>query len=642
MIEITDEDITTAEILFLPDGEKFCDEKRQVLKCLQSTDIVACPGSGKTTTLLAKISIIGNRFTGLSNQGICVLTHTNVAIDEIKERIGNDSRKLFEYPNFFGTIQSFINRFLATPYFQNQTGLRVNSIDDELYNKEVIREFYKLDYGIREGLFKKCKSDNNILQKMLENMRFSIEDDGLIDKRTGNSLYKTENKTTLALKQIKGKILKRGILSYDDAYWLAHKYLLKYGDHLTELFSKRFTFLFIDEMQDTSSLQNDILNRLFNKEEVIIQRFGDPNQSIYEEAGEENTSWVIRDKSLKITDSQRNSPVISSLINSFEIKSSDMKGNDIIRDIQPKIIIYEDNEILEILPRFARLIIENGLQIDARNIFKAVGKVGQVHQKGNITIPSYFPTYKKKVPTHRKKEFLSDFINKDVIETVECSGVYHYKKSILDAFIKILWKLKIEKEKNKYYNRRTFLQKVESKDINIYRKLEDNLYDWCLGIKKGQDIKEEFITFCELLLGGIFDFHDFEKLDPFFEGISKEVKSENEQNIFFYAIDGNDKLPIHINTIAGVKGETHTGTLFMETFNYIYDVNGLIDNFKGFKEGKIGKRKLSAKKHAYVAMSRPTHLLCVAARKSSVEGHEEELIKRGWELIYIKDNPIRS
>ena len=35
------------------------------------------------------------------NKGICVLTHTNVAIDEIKRRMGKASSALFTYPNFW-------------------------------------------------------------------------------------------------------------------------------------------------------------------------------------------------------------------------------------------------------------------------------------------------------------------------------------------------------------------------------------------------------------------------------------------------------------------------------------------------------------------------------------------------------------
>ena len=85
-IEITDADIEEIERLF---GDvKFDDERRQILKHMESTDIQAFPGSGKTTVLVAKLAILAKKWP-YTDKGICVLSHTNVARDEIEGRIGN-------------------------------------------------------------------------------------------------------------------------------------------------------------------------------------------------------------------------------------------------------------------------------------------------------------------------------------------------------------------------------------------------------------------------------------------------------------------------------------------------------------------------------------------------------------------------
>ena len=55
-----------------------------------------------------------------SGASVLVLAHTNVAIDEIKERIGKYCSKLFSYPNFVGTIQGFVDQFLAVPFYINK------------------------------------------------------------------------------------------------------------------------------------------------------------------------------------------------------------------------------------------------------------------------------------------------------------------------------------------------------------------------------------------------------------------------------------------------------------------------------------------------------------------------------------------
>ena len=120
MKPISNSEIEHASKLIFSDENKFYDnnisksgERIEVIKCLDSKEIVASPGSGKTTTLLAKLIILGNRMPFDDGRGLCVLTHTNVAINLIKEKLGLKAYHLFSYPNFFGTIQSFVDKFLA-------------------------------------------------------------------------------------------------------------------------------------------------------------------------------------------------------------------------------------------------------------------------------------------------------------------------------------------------------------------------------------------------------------------------------------------------------------------------------------------------------------------------------------------------
>ena len=104
-MNITNRDIEWTERLLLPDGCHFNDERRAFIRCAGSCDVVACPGSGKTTALLAKLLILATRMPFPDGRGVCVLTHTNVAIDQIKGSAVAVSEVLFRHPNFFGTIQ---------------------------------------------------------------------------------------------------------------------------------------------------------------------------------------------------------------------------------------------------------------------------------------------------------------------------------------------------------------------------------------------------------------------------------------------------------------------------------------------------------------------------------------------------------
>ena len=121
-IEITDNEIEETEKLLLPNGLTFDKERRDFIKDLTTLDLQAVPGSGKTTALLSKLIILGNKLPFDNGSGILVISHTNAAVDEIKKRIISFAPKLFEYPNFVGTVQSFVDTFLAIPFFSRKIG----------------------------------------------------------------------------------------------------------------------------------------------------------------------------------------------------------------------------------------------------------------------------------------------------------------------------------------------------------------------------------------------------------------------------------------------------------------------------------------------------------------------------------------
>ena len=148
MLQISDADIAWAEGILLPAGCTFNEERRNFIRCMESRDVVACPGSGKTTALLAKLLILAHHMPFTDSRGLCVLTHTNVAIDEIKRRAGGAADALFAHPNYFGTIQGFVNRFLAMPFYRIKYGRAVHAIDNGPFFAEIDKH-YRHDYGLK-------------------------------------------------------------------------------------------------------------------------------------------------------------------------------------------------------------------------------------------------------------------------------------------------------------------------------------------------------------------------------------------------------------------------------------------------------------------------------------------------------------
>jgi superfamily I DNA/RNA helicase len=295
------EEIQHAHLVLLKDKPYFEQDKIDIIECNESKDVKACPGSGKTTTLLAKLIILANRMPLPNNQGICVLTHTNVAIDEIKNKLGHKANILFRYPNHFGTIQSFVDKFLAIPYFSALYQKKPSQISNDAYLKNLDRSF-RMKLG-------SIKKSNEPLQKrmyyffltnngLLNNIRLIIKDSDfqLIDISNNSEISfnkprKGKNYTdwseeekkemkTLTMDIIKNVYKYYSTINYHDAYTFSTAYILDMPE-IKQAISSRFKYLFIDEMQDTDSHQLDIINTIFDSKKTVIQCFGDHHQAIF-------------------------------------------------------------------------------------------------------------------------------------------------------------------------------------------------------------------------------------------------------------------------------------------------------------------------------------------------------------------------
>jgi hypothetical protein len=98
------------------------------------------------------------------------------------------------------------------------------------------------------------------------------------------------------------------------------------------------------------------------------------------------------------------------------------------------------------------------------------------------------------------------------------------------------------------------------------------------------------------------------------------------------------KVEIHVGSIHSVKGQTHTATLVLDTYFHEHQLASLKPWLLGQKtgRGKEGTRNLSRLKQHYVAMTRPTHLLCLAMREDTFTYEETgELKSLSWRVARI-------
>jgi hypothetical protein len=104
--------------------------------------------------------------------------------------------------------------------------------------------------------------------------------------------------------------------------------------------------------------------------------------------------------------------------------------------------------------------------------------------------------------------------------------------------------------------------------------------------------------------------------------------------------DGDRFVDINLGSIHSVKGQTHLATLIVETFLYNHCLEAALNWLTGARSngGQCSPRERDRLLSTFVAMTRPTHLLCLAMRSSSLGTGEalttnlEKLAERGWQI----------
>lgn len=627
---ITDSDISNIEKKY---SLLFDEGSKDFIKCNINKNIKACPGAGKTTSLVAKLDILTSKMPFVDKSGILVLTHTNIAIEEIKRKLGCNSGKLLSYPNHVGTFQSFVNKYLAIPFYVKCFEKKPIAIDSEIFEKK-LTEFMKRTF---EGKFLLQRCEENLMS--IENFIKSLEVGGKKIELNINGRKKTiVNNSSSFYPRLASyieddiilKILEKGYLTFSHCYDFAEEYLQSYPD-IVNIISARFKYIFIDETQDTNERQFKLLDTLFGNSDSIVQKIGDNDQSIFNFESKDIETWDIGDNYIKINNTKRLSQKICKVASDFSITNYRLESESQI-DIHPIIIVFDDERINEVLPVFAAKIKLYNLDLIDNSFFKAIGGVSQ--RKVKHTIPSY-------IDYHRKEslEEVDENNLKDKLLKSKCDLTPYFINNIYwEIILQYLDILNIRNEVGKYTkNSLSNYLKINQKKLLDQLKLNsiymvDSIFsesDPFLYLEKSIIDLADFMEFsydCNTLKSIIFN-----------HKVGNPKKNSDKVTI---NIDGSD-IDIHISTIHKSKGETHTATLVMETYNRAYDFNQLLPLLKGKKLNKFSAKK----KLLYVGMTRPTHLLCLALHKSYLkssgnrvtlnESDFEQMKLNGFEVIVL-------
>ena len=238
----------------------------------------AGPGSGKTTTLIRTLHQILMAPDGIidpTSQKIACITFTNVAANEIKERLGRNLDSIH-----VSTIHSFLWQLISS--FQNELRQALVTFNDRL-------------------------DPSN--KRYIPNLNLDSRDIEYVDHYAD---------------------LSKGEISHDDVLKIAFHMFEEYST-LRHLIKCQYPVILLDEYQDTQEIVIDTLSRLikedpqtsFGKINFTVGLFGDSMQSIYDTGAGHVDPRRLNAITITKEDNYRSTPNIVRVINKVRAKSKE-------------------------------------------------------------------------------------------------------------------------------------------------------------------------------------------------------------------------------------------------------------------------------------------------------------------------------
>ena len=566
-------------------------QRQAYLDARGHTILMACPGSGKTTSIVKKLRAVSQYCAERygKHTGFACLSFTNKACAELKQKYREMHDERLTFPNEVLTIDSFIMQYVVLPFWYlcdacKKKPIVVNEEDilDRIYYNNVqiagkwqrypvmeLRQYSKLMYSKNPSLVSIDKAAFKWNHKVVTDANEKSYCRAAI-------LYR----------------LSKGYITSSDALWMAC-YILKHHQEVSKALISRFPYIIVDEAQDNSELHFEFFNLLKSAGLQNLEYVGDVCQSIYgfNNARPELLQAMMAEQGwnvLPMSECRRSNQRIIDLYS--KLKSSDvpaiMSHGVIDKGIPIVVYKYDEGNVRDIIRDFYQVCDDNEL---SRKIILARG-VNKCKTLAGVKDVD-FKYWKSDLP----------YLLIDAVFALEASDMdYAFRKIRL-----VLSKLIAEDSPDA---KRQFIHEIEHNidwNAKIFRFLKQ-IPSFSLSFKEWSE------QTCVLL-------RDFWELDeqPMFVPYQRQVgykmkKMENVQvERFHQSRDESSDYHKSIDTIHAVKGATLDAVLLFLSANS----KGQGISLNDFPRRSV-KYMTESQRMIYVACSRAVHFLALAVPKS--------------------------
>lgn len=256
--------------------------------------VTAGPGAGKTYWLAEHTKNVIKRSSKLhSHARIAIISYTNIAAEELRQKIGRSSERAFT-----GTIHSFLYLNVVKPYIHFIRGantqplvnpLQMDGHDEHHVNHRHVDSWLR-QIGQRSRIFNGDQFEHLktalefirwVQADNIDDWRLEVEVPGWLEPQLWTPTR--EVLTHQLLLSYKALYWADGTLDHDDVLYFATR-ILRELPIVAACLSARYPFLFIDEFQDTVPAQTNIVRTLAAERTTVVV-IGDAEQSIFTFAG---------------------------------------------------------------------------------------------------------------------------------------------------------------------------------------------------------------------------------------------------------------------------------------------------------------------------------------------------------------------
>ncbi|MFG2592352.1 UvrD-helicase domain-containing protein [Streptomyces sp. NPDC048438] len=599
-------------------------EQWDFLQSESTQDLQAAPGSGKTTLIGLKLALMADAWTS-PTRGVCVLSHTNTAKNEIADRVGllAAGRSLLRYPHFIGTIQSFVHTFLGLPAVRDRK-VEVRSVDDAAFETAALRILQRPEYSTLRGYVGRQHEGTSIVTGATFIYR---KGELAVTGAVRDLPFGAQSPSGKQLDHLKRTLARWGIFRFQDMYAIAQEYLARHPG-IAAAVTTRFPFVLLDETQDTSATQHELLDLVFASSSTVVQRVGDTNQGIYSDAAsvEGPASLFPLPGAPELPVSRRFGPQIAAVASRLAVRRpQQVRGAG--PDGQVAVLLFDETTVSDVVPTFERMA---AVTVPEDVLVRRPPRVLGARQNPKTSpaypqsITCFLPGY---TPTSRPTS------HRTLIGAARAASARWKSGPESHEAATELWNAVRASVSSPTDDGLPALGRLERSMATtggrvriLLRELLLNAYEFD-GASWGEATEQlavqlKLLNSCQLR-GAALEFTT----------AATEGAAIGPAPAAVAAVPAARAVP---GTIQSAKGETHAATLILECLEKTGKKFDVTEALRIIAEGTDPLRELKSVQAAvqlvFVAATRPTHLLVLAAHRDRSKKYADAMTDAGWDI----------